>query len=238
MTKATASAGEALYGAKTPSIPQKIFMQALSWLAVAGVAWLLLGGGRDAIAARFHLTSAGAPSPRRDLLVACSAIYAARLSFTQLYLVKRKMTWGESVTIGLWLWVIHGTMAWLGGNHAARPGWPVIVGAALYLFGSFLNTGGELLRDRWKKRPENKGRLYTGGLFRYSMHVNYFGDVTLFCGFALVTGSAWAFAIPLVMASLFVFVNIPMLDAYLASRYGEAFVAYARSTAKFIPFVY
>jgi steroid 5-alpha reductase family enzyme len=238
MPNAKASAGEALYGAKTPSVPQKISMQTLSWLAVAGVAWFLLGGGRDAIAARFHLGSTGATPLRRELLVACSAIYAARLSFTQLYLVKRKMAWGESVTIGVWLWVIHGTMAWLGGNHAAAPGWPVVAGAALYLFGSFLNTGGELLRDIWKKRPENKGRLYTGGLFRYSMHVNYFGDTVLFCGFALVTGSPWAFVIPLVMASLFVFVNIPMLDAYLASRYGESFAEYARSTAKFIPFVY
>jgi hypothetical protein len=32
-------------------------------------------------------------------------------------------------------------------------------------------TASEVLRDRWKMDQANKGKLYTGGLFRYSMHV-------------------------------------------------------------------
>ena len=232
------AAAEALYGSKTPSIPQKCVMQALSWLAVAAVGWFLLAGGREAIAAHFHLAWPAATKLRGALLVACSAIYGARLAFTQLYLIKRKMAWGETLTIAVWLWVIHGTMAWLGGTNPRAPGAVIWLGVGLYLLGSFFNTGGELLRDIWKKHPENKGRLYTGGLFRYSMHVNYCGDTLLFSGFALITGSAYAFVIPLLMASMFVFINIPMLDTYLASRYGEQFTDYARKTKKFIPFIY
>lgn len=238
MAQAIAGAAEALYGVKSRSLPQKLMMQALSWAAVATAAWLLLGGGRGFFAAHLGIAWPAATRLRSAALVACSAIYAARLVFTQFYLIKRRMAWGESFTIGAWLWVIHGTMTWLGGRNGAAPGLALDVGVALYLLGSFFNTGGELLRDLWKRRPESRGKLYTGGLFRYSMHINYFGDTVLFCGFALVTGSIWAFAIPLLMACMFVFINIPMLDTYLASRYGEQFQAYAQKTARFIPFIY
>lgn len=112
------------------------------------------------------------------------------------------------------------------------------LGVVLYLLGSYLNTGSEYQRKLWKKRPENKGKLYTEGLFKHSMHINYFGDAVLFSGFALVTGTPWAFAIPLIMVCMFVFLNIPMLDKYLAERYGEAFDEYASRTAKFVPYVY
>ncbi len=239
MTDTRSGAAEALYGAKSPSLPQKVAMQVFSWGAVAAAAWFLLGGGREALAARFRLAWQPALPLRAELLVGCSAIYAARLVFTQFYLVKRRMPWSEAATISVWLWIIHSTMAFLGGRNPSPVGIAAWLGLALYLSGSFLNTGGELLRDIWKKQPENQGgRLYTGGLFRYSMHINYFGDVVLFSGFALVTGSAYAFAIPALMACLFVFVNIPMLDTYLASKYGAQFDEYAKHTARFIPFIY
>jgi hypothetical protein len=40
----------------------------------------------------------------------------------------------------------------------------------------------ELQRYRWKRQPQNAGRLYTGGLFAYARHINYFGDQELFTG--------------------------------------------------------
>ena len=70
------------------------------------------------------------------------------------------------------------------------------------------------------------------------MPINYFGDLVLFTGYALVAGRAWAFAIPAVIAALFLFVNIPMLDRYLAERYADEFSRLARRTKKFVPFVY
>lgn len=32
----------------------------------------------------------------------------------------------------------------------------------------------------------------------YSMHINYFGDVEPFTGFAMLTTSAWSYLIPLI----------------------------------------
>ena len=61
-----------------------------------------------------------------------------------------------------------------------------ILGLALFVLGSYLNTASEYMRHVWKRRPENAGKLYTGGLFRYARHINYFGDDLLGTGFALV----------------------------------------------------
>jgi steroid 5-alpha reductase family enzyme len=108
----------------------------------------------------------------------------------------------------------------------------------LYVLGSYFNTGSEVQRKAWKVKPENKGRLYTKGLFSLSMHINYFGDALLFSGFALITTSIWAFILPAVMIALFVFVHIPTLDRYLAQKYGTVFDEWARNTRKFIPYVY
>ncbi len=38
-----------------------------------------------------------------------------------------------------------------------------------------LNTVSELLRKSFKDNPVNQGKLYTGGLFKYAIHINYLG---------------------------------------------------------------
>ena len=89
-----------------------------------------------------------------------------------------------------------------------------------------------------KQDSANKGECYTGGLFRHSMHINYFGDIVLFTGWSLFTHATWALALPVFMAIMFAFVHIPALDAYLAKRYGDAFENYARKTKKLVPYVW
>ncbi len=108
----------------------------------------------------------------------------------------------------------------------------------IYLFGSWLNTFSEYTRYKWKKQEANKGRLYTEGLFKYAMHINYFGDIVLFTGFALITMRFSLLVIPLIMALNFVFFIIPRLDNYLEKKYGEEFKNYATKTKKLIPWVY
>ena len=104
--------------------------------------------------------------------------------------------------------------------------------------GPILNTGSEYGRHRWKRDPANKGKLYTEGLFRHAMHINYFGDSLLFSGFALLTTSLWALLVPAIMTLGFVFQHVTTLDRYLADRYGAAFETYAGETKKLIPYVY
>ena len=66
----------------------------------------------------------------------------------------------------------------------------------------------------------------TRGLFGYARHINYFGDVVLFTGWALMTGR------PALL------VNVPAQDRYLAERYGDEYREHARHTALLIPYLY
>jgi len=152
--------------------------------------------------------------------------------------LKRRLTWQEAITVTVLMTPIIFLFLYIGGNQAQSIGIPDIFGLALFIGGSFINTYSEYKRYRWKQKPENKRRLYTEGLFRHSIHINYFGDIVLFTGFAILTHSIFMILIPLLMTLNFVFIYIPSMDDYLASKYGKAFREYARNTRKLIPMVY
>ncbi len=169
----------------------------------------------------------------------CAVVYFLRLIVTGLYLLKRKIGCDEAAIVAGWVLFIHILFAYLGGSNPKTLN-PAVTAAALSLYaaGSILNTLSALQRKWWKQNPANERRLYTQGLFRYAMHINYFGDELLFTGYALVTGSAWGLLVPLLMAAGFVFFNIPQLDKHLREHYSSDFQAYARHTKKFVPFLY
>jgi steroid 5-alpha reductase family enzyme len=83
-----------------------------------------------------------------------------------------------------------------------------IIGILLFLTGSFLNTASEYFRFSWKQKKENTGHLYTGGLFKYARHINYFGDIVLFTGMAMVAHQIQLLIIPISMAFVFVVILI------------------------------
>ncbi len=179
---------------------------------------------------------------RAKLLAGCAVLYFLRHLITLFALLKRKVDLLEALGLSAFMAVFEIGFLLLGAgilrDNAVPFGGMDMLALGLIALGSYLNTGSELQRRIWKKRPEAKGRCYTGGLFKYSMHINYFGDMVLFTGWALLTTSWLAFAIPLFMTVGFIFVHIPGLDAYLFQRYGAEFDAYAAKTAKLIPFVY
>jgi protein-S-isoprenylcysteine O-methyltransferase Ste14 len=70
------------------------------------------------------------------------------------------------------------------------------------------------------------------------MHINYFGDIVLFTGLAMITHRLSMFVIPLIMALNFVFYIIPSLDRYLEKKYKNEFKEYSKKTKKFIPMIY
>ena len=112
------------------------------------------------------------------------------------------------------------------------------LGILLFVVGSWINTQSEYTRYKWKQNDKNKGKLYTGGLFKYSMHINYFGDILLFTGLALITQSFSQLIIPFIMTLSFIFFIIPRHDKYLATKYSDEFSEYASRTKKLIPWIY
>ncbi len=175
---------------------------------------------------------------RRVILMVCLIIYFFRLLITVFVLLKRKIVWVETIIILILMSFSLFLFAKVGGSNLLPVGIIEIAGIILFLAGSYLNTASEYKRYAWKRKVENKGHLYTEGLFKYSMHINYFGDIVLFTGLALIAQSIRLLIIPLTMALNFVFFIIPGLDKYLAKKYGEEFKEYAPRTKKFIPLVY
>ncbi len=179
---------------------------------------------------------------RAKVLAGASILYFLRHLVTLFVLLQRKVELSEGLGLTVFIAIFEIGFLLLGAGLLSGEATPFGlldgVGVALLLIGSFLNTVSELQRRAWKKLQESKGRCYTGGLFAYSMHINYLGDSILFTGWAILTASFWAFAIPVLITCLFIFYHIPPLDTYLADRYGEEFKAYASKTAKFLPFLY
>jgi protein-S-isoprenylcysteine O-methyltransferase Ste14 len=101
-----------------------------------------------------------------------------------------------------------------------------------------LNSGGEILRDKWKKKPENKGKIYTGGFFKYSRHINYFGDLVWVSAYAILTRNLGPVIIPVLLFIFFAFINAPKLDRYLKQKYGKSYDDYASKTKILIPYIY
>lgn len=175
---------------------------------------------------------------RTYLLLTCSIIFYVRLAFCSLVFIKRKVSWFEGGAVGLLYGFLIVMFSVWGSHPSLSSGFVEIAGIVLFVAGSIINSASDYQRYAWKKRPENAGHLYTKGLFKYAMHINFFGDTVMFAGYAMVTRNGMSF-IPVVAIFLnFIFVQIPSLDDYLGQRYGEELTGYASRTKKLIPFIY
>merc|ERR1711933_539435 len=74
-----------------------------------------------------------------------------------------------------------------------------VLALPVFLLGTWLNIWPEYTRYVWKSDPVNAGHLYMGGLFAVSRHINYFGEILSFVGFAMASGTWWTLWIPTVM---------------------------------------
>jgi steroid 5-alpha reductase family enzyme len=184
------------------------------------------------------LTTADGNATRRVFLGACFIVVYLRLTGTVFILLKRSMGWDEAVSVALAFALYYVGFTLLGRSAPRGVGALEIVGLALFVGGSLINTLSEILRYRWKRDPAHKGRLYTGGLFRYSVHINYFGDILWVIGISLVTANPWSLIIPAFLFSFFAFYNAPALDRHLEEKYGDEFREYSSHTAKLVPFIF
>ncbi|MBP1640366.1 MAG: hypothetical protein H6Q17_1949 [Bacteroidetes bacterium] len=186
----------------------------------------------------FLFTNNQSDSLCRILLFSCSIAFYIRLVICLFVFVKRKVGWLEGCVVGaLYGFLVYMFSYW--GNLHTHPSLIIeITGVTFFIFGSLINSLSDYQRYVWKKKPENKGRIYTQGLFKYAMHINFWGDTVMFAGYALVTENLMSFIPVAAIALNFVLIQIPQLDNYLRKRYGADFVEYARKTKKYIPFIY
>lgn len=123
-------------------------------------------------------------------------------------------------------------------------GWPAYVGIALWLAGFMIEVVADNQKSKFRQDPSNEGRFISTGLWAWSRHPNYFGEITLWTGVAILavpilSGWQWVVLIsPLFVTVLLTRISgIPMLERRADERWGddEAYIRYKKSTPVLIP---
>jgi steroid 5-alpha reductase family enzyme len=112
------------------------------------------------------------------------------------------------------------------------------IGLSVWLFGFYFEAVGDAQLARFTKNPANKGKLMQSGLWAYTRHPNYFGEVALWWGIWLIAlavpNGVFAIVGPLTITFLILYVSgIPMLEIKMEEN--PEFAEYKRRTSKFLP---
>jgi steroid 5-alpha reductase family enzyme len=116
--------------------------------------------------------------------------------------------------------------------------WLDALGAGVWLTGFVFEAVGDFELARFRKDPGNRGRIITSGLWKYTRHPNYFGEVTLWWGVWLIACSVsggWKTVLgPATITLLILFVSgIPLLEKKYQGN--NEFMEYQRRTSAFFP---
>ena len=158
--------------------------------------------------------------------------------------MKTKFTWFLMTwTIGgLWVLVTMAAgLAALTSNTTIEIGLMGYLGIGLWVFGFVIEVIADRQKTRFKNNPQNKGRFITTGIWSWSQHPNYFGEITLWFGLTLLALPVLSgFQLVTLVSPLFVFLlltrvsGIPLLDRAAKKKWGEdpSYLAYIGSTSK------
>ena len=193
----------------------------------------------------------------RDLIIcAMILVWAVRLGSFLFWRIKKdgqdkrfivmktKFTWFLLTWTlgGLWVLVTMAAgLAALTSNTTVELGILGYVGIALWLFGFAVEVIADNQKTQFKKDPNNKDRFITTGLWSWSQHPNYFGEITLWLGLALFTYpvlSGWQLVT--LISPIFVYLlltrlsGIPTLDRLAKEKWGSDsdYIAYVQATSK------
>jgi steroid 5-alpha reductase family enzyme len=114
----------------------------------------------------------------------------------------------------------------------------LLIGIIMWIIGFFFETVGDYSLYKFKQNPENKGKIMDKGLWKYTQHPNYFGEVIQWWGIYVI-----AFAVPFgfisVVGPIFITYMIIKVSGVrlLDYRYrsDDKYVEYKQKTSKFIP---
>ncbi|HET7354805.1 MAG TPA: DUF1295 domain-containing protein [Gaiellaceae bacterium] len=119
-----------------------------------------------------------------------------------------------------------------------------IAGATVWLVGLLVEAVADSQKAAFKAKEENRGRFVSTGLWRYSRHPNYFGEMLVWWGlfvYAVPVLHGAAFVVvagPLFITFLLLFGSgIPPLERSADERYGSdaAYRDYKRRTSILVP---
>lgn len=175
------------------------------------------------------------------LLMIC--LWAARLGGYLLVRIRKinKDTRFEQMRGNFWrfggFWLLQGFTVWavlvpaslFFGNTVAEVRGITFVGVGVWLLGLLIEAVADLQKYRFIQNPQNRGMWIASGLWKYSRHPNYFGEILLWVGvyFYAVSSLAPAQALvaivgPMYITLLIVFISgIPLLEKGADAKWGN-----------------
>lgn len=112
------------------------------------------------------------------------------------------------------------------------------VGCIIWILGFCFESIGDAQLARFKSDPLNKGKILQEGLWRYTRHPNYFGEITMWWGIFLVSYSSigsWVGIIGPIIITFFItkVSGVPLAEKHYKGN--PDFEKYARKTSVLIP---
>ena len=116
----------------------------------------------------------------------------------------------------------------------------ILPGLLISLLGVILETVADHQMHDFRRSNPEKSTIIRVGLWKYSRHPNYLGEILMWWGAYLVclavSPSAWMLGLGAFLNTmLFLFISIPMAEKRLA-KYKEGFKEYKRQTRMLLPF--
>ena len=113
-----------------------------------------------------------------------------------------------------------------------------VIGFIVWVVGFYFESVGDYQLKKFISNPLNKGKLIDEGLWRYSRHPNYFGEVTQWWGIFIIALSLplsfFTIIGPVTITILILFVSgVPLLEKKYAGR--KDFEEYKKRTSIFFP---
>ena len=199
---------------------------------------------------------------RKQLILLLVGVWAFRITF---YLVRRHWgqgedprytklrSWVDNERAFVWLslrkvFLLQGVVIWL----VSLPiqiaqvylaptalGWPAFAGIALWIAGMFFEVVGDSQLTRFRADPANKGQVMQTGLWKYSRHPNYFGELCIWWGLFLIACDNPVGLLTVIGPIVYTYLIINVtgqrtLDKKLA-REKPAYQVYIESTSGLIP---
>ncbi|MGB0757359.1 MAG: DUF1295 domain-containing protein [Patescibacteria group bacterium] len=193
------------------------------------------------------------------ILLAIISIWAARLGGYLLIRIRKtgKDKRFDTMRNNFWkfirFWILQGFTVWavlipsilFFGNHPKQISSFAYIGIGAWMIGLLIEAFADIQKYRFINDLNNKGKWIDTGLWKYSRHPNYFGEILLWVGvyvytvFGLSTGQAVLGLIgPLYIACLIIFVSgIPLLEKAADKRWGsdQNYQQYKKRTSVLIP---
>ncbi|XP_024394765.1 uncharacterized protein [Physcomitrium patens] len=197
---------------------------------------------------------------RQTVLTCLAVAWGLRLS---IFLLLRILEWGEDRRMdnkrnnlarfavfwtlqGIWVWTVSLPVTIVNGIVTRNPEIQVVdvLGWAMWGIGVTIEAIGDQQKLRFKRDLASQRRWCDVGVWKWSRHPNYFGEILLWCGVFVAStpvlkGGQWgAVASPILITLLLLFLSgIPLLEASADKKHGSnpEYRAYKHRTSPLIP---